>query len=522
MNRLAVTKRGLLGAALGVALVAGGVVGAVTEKASAGQNPHITFVSSPNPARLANSVSFVDGFAPVVKSALPAVVNISTSKIVKLNRQTPQMFDDPFFRQFFGDNRQFNMPREQREQSLGSGVIVSPDGYILTNNHVVNGASDIKVDLSDNRHFTAKLVGTDPRTDVAVIKINASDLTAMPLGTSKNLQVGDFVLAIGEPFGLHSTVTMGIVSATGRTALGIEGPNSYENFIQTDAAINPGNSGGALVDVHGELVGINTAIYTDGGGEEAGNRGVGFAVPIDMARNVMTQLVEHGKVTRGYIGAFIEQLNPELAKQFNASSTNGALISSVEEGGPAAKAGLRGGDVIVGLNGQAYNDYSELRNAIAMNAPGSIVHLKIERDGRTMDVPVTLGRLPDTQEANNDNEPNGADEGGSTESGSGTLSGVEVENLSSQLARQLGYSSSASGVIVSNVSPDSAAAEATPPLQRGLLIIEVNHHPVHNVQEFRHEVSQAGHNSVLLLVRVNQQNGGGTFYTVIQPQQSQQ
>ncbi|HET9405853.1 MAG TPA: DegQ family serine endoprotease [Candidatus Sulfotelmatobacter sp.] len=522
MNHFAVTKRGLLGAALGVALVAGGVVGAMAEKASAGQNPHITFVSSPDPARVANSVSFTAGFAPIVKQTLPAVVNISTSKVVKVNQQMPQMFNDPFFRQFFGgDDRQFNAPREQREHSLGSGVIVSPDGYILTNNHVVNGASDIQVDLYDNRHFTAKLVGTDPRTDVAVIKINAGSLPAMPLGNSKNLEVGDFVLAIGEPFGLHSTVTMGIVSATGRTALGIEGPNSYENFIQTDAAINPGNSGGALVDIHGELVGINTAILTDGGGEEAGNRGVGFAVPIDMARNVMTQLVEHGKVTRGYIGAFIEQLNPSLAKQFNASSTNGALISSVEEGGPASKAGLRGGDVIVAMNGQTYTDYSELRNAIAMNAPGSVVRLKIERDGRAMDVPVTLGRLPDTEAANNDNDQSGADEGGATESGSGTLSGVEVENLTSSLAQQLGYSPTASGVIVSNVSPDSAAAEANPPLQRGLLIIEVNHHPVHNVQEFRREVSQAGHNSILLLVRVNRQSGGGTFFTVVQPQSQQ-
>jgi len=518
MNHLAVTKRGVLAFALAAALVAGGVVGAVSEKARAGQNPHITLVSSPDPARVANSVSFTEGFAPVVKSALPTVVNISTSRLVKAQQMSP-MFNDPFFRQFFGgDDRQGNAPRQQREHSLGSGVIVSPEGYILTNNHVVNGASDIQVDLSDNRHFTAKLIGTDPRTDVAVIKINANDLPAMPLGRSKNLQVGDFVLAIGEPFGLHSTVTMGIVSATGRTNLGIEGNGAYEDFIQTDAAINPGNSGGALVDVHGELVGINTAILTDGGGEEAGNRGVGFAVPVDLARNVMTQLVEHGKVTRGYIGAHIEDVTPALAKQFNLPNTNGTLISDVEPNGPADKAGIRSGDVILGINGETFANRDELRNRIAQFAPGSTANLKVYRNGRTIEVPVTFGRLADTEQADNDQPDNQSQESTEGESGTGLLSGVQVENLSSQLARQLGVSAGLSGVVVTQVAPDSAAAEASPqPLQRGLIIVEVNHHAVHNVQEFRREVSQAGNNSILLLVRAGGANGG-SLYTVVEPQ----
>jgi serine protease Do len=520
MNHLAVTKRGVLAFALGAALIAGGVVGAVSEKAHAGQNPRITLVSSPDPARVANSVSFTEGFAPVVKAALPAVVNISTSRLVKA-QQMPQIFNDPFFRQFFGgDDRQGNAPRQQREHSLGSGVIVSPEGYILTNNHVVNGASDIQVDLSDNRHFTAKLIGTDPRTDVAVIKINANDLPAMPLGRSKNLQVGDFVLAIGEPFGLHSTVTMGIVSATGRTNLGIEGNGAYEDFIQTDAAINPGNSGGALVDVHGELVGINTAILTDGGGEEAGNRGVGFAVPVDLARNVMTQLVEHGKVTRGYIGAHIEDVTPALAKQFNLPNTNGTLISDVEPNGPADKAGIRSGDVILGINGETFANRDELRNRIAQFAPGSTANLKVYRNGRTIEVPVTFGRLPDTEQANNneDQDENTPEGNEAQSSGTGLLSGVQVENLSSQLARQLGVSANQSGVVVTQVAPDSAAAEASPqPLQRGLIIVEVNHHAIHNVQEFRREVSQAGNNSILLLVRAGGANGG-SLYTVVEPQ----
>src|SRR6185437_9019839 len=248
-------------------------------------------------------------FSGVVDPLLPAVVNISSSKVVKTPQSQMPFGNDPFFRQFFGD--QFGQgqeqPREQREHSLGSGVIVSNDGYILTNNHVVEGATEIEVSLKDKRQMKAKVVGTDPRTDIAVLKIPATGLATVTLGDSKKAKVGDIVLAIGDPFGIGETVTMGIVSAKGRSELGIEGPEGYEDFIQTDAAINPGNSGGALVNTRGELVGINTAIISGGGG---GNQGVGFAIPIEMARNVMEQILKTGKVTRGYLGVMIQQVTP--------------------------------------------------------------------------------------------------------------------------------------------------------------------------------------------------------------------
>jgi Do/DeqQ family serine protease len=266
-------------------------------------------------------------FAPLVKSVLPSVVNISSSKVVR-NRQSP-FLDDPFFRQFFGD--QFNIPRERRERSLGSGVIVSPQGYILTNNHVIEGASDISVVLSTKQEFKASVAGTDPRIDIAVLKVEATNLPAITLGDSSKVQVGDVQLAIGNPFGLGQTVTMGIVSATGRGNLGIE---DYEDFIQTDAAINPGNSGGALINMRGELVGINTAILSDGG---QGNVGIGFAVPINMARNSMEQILKNGKVIRGYMGVSIQEVNPALAKQFGLQSSRGALVCRTGQPGPARR-----------------------------------------------------------------------------------------------------------------------------------------------------------------------------------------
>src|SRR5580700_2595139 len=257
--------------------------------------------------------SLENGFASILKPALPAVVNISSSKVVKPKSESGP-FNDPFFRQFFGDQFGQQMrPRPEREQSLGSGVIVTPDGTIITNNHVIDGASDIKVFLSDNREFQAKLVGADPKTDVAVLRIDATGLPTLPLGDSTKLQVGDLVLAIGDPFGIGRTATMGIVSATGRGNLGIDG---YEDLIQTDASINPGNSGGALIDLHGDLIGINTAIIS---GEGGGNQGIGFAIPVNMAHNVMDQIVEHGKVIRGYLGAAVQAVDSDMGKAFGLS-----------------------------------------------------------------------------------------------------------------------------------------------------------------------------------------------------------
>src|SRR5438093_1634862 len=283
-------------------------------------------------------------------------------------------FDDPFFRRFFGspfgDNEGRRQPRTFKERSLGSGVIVTKDGYILTNNHVVDGADEIKVARDkDKKQFTAKVVGRDPRTDIAVLKIDAKDLPFIMFADSDKIDVGDVVLALGNPFGIGQTVTMGIVSATGRGGMGIE---DYEDFIQTDASINPGNSGGALVNTKGEVIGINTAILSDSGG----NQGVGFAVPVDMVRQVMTQLKQKGSVTRARLGLYFEELTPKLASALGVQASKGAVVTEIVPGGPASKSGLRKDDVITALNGQAIDGRS-LRNAVGSMTPGSTINLKV-------------------------------------------------------------------------------------------------------------------------------------------------
>src|SRR5271167_2971873 len=346
--------------------------------------------------------NFANGFSAVIKPALPAVVNIRTSKMVKSQgNQASPFFNDPMFRQFFGDQFGGGKPHAEREQALGSGVIVTADGTILTNNHVIDGASDIKVYLSDKREFQAKLVGADPKTDIAVLKIEASGLPTLPLGDSSQLNVGDLIFAIGDPFGIGETATMGIVSATGRGQLGLE---DYENFIQTDAAINPGNSGGAMIDIHGNLVGINTAILSHGG--SGGNEGVGFAIPMSMAKPVMDQILAHGKVIRGYLGVHIQDFSPELAKSFNFNQSGGVLIGDVSANTPAANAGLKKGDVIVKLNGQAESDSNDLRNTISQMAPGTQVKLDIWRDGKVQPFTVTLGELPKDKETAESSDEN--------------------------------------------------------------------------------------------------------------------
>ena len=295
-----------------------------------------------------------------------------------------------------GKDKERTSRASRRSTASGSGVIVSPDGYILTNNHVVDDATDIEVVLKDKRQLKAKVVGTDPRTDIAVLKIPATGLTSVTIGDSAKMRVGDIVLAIGDPFGIGETVTMGIVSALGRRSLDIEGAGGYEDFIQTDASINPGNSGGALVNTRGQLIGINTAIISNGGG---GNQGIGFAVPIDMARHVMEQLVTKGKVTRGYLGVSIQEVTPALAKAFGLPSAEGALVGDVTSDSPGAKAGLQKGDVIVGLNGQPVSDYQDLRLRVSQSAPGEVAKLDIYRSGQKRQMSVTLGELPDQEAA---------------------------------------------------------------------------------------------------------------------------
>jgi serine protease Do len=440
-----------------------------------------------------------NGFSAAIDPALAAVVNISSTKVIKRTYQTPDFFNDPFFRQFFGNQLPYggNQPQTQREHSLGSGVIINPNGYILTNNHVVSGASDIQVFTQEKKQYKAKVIGTDPRTDIAVLKIDATDLPTLTLGDSSQLKVGDIVFAIGDPLGVGETATMGIVSATGRSLGGaIE---HYEDFIQTDAAINPGNSGGALVEMHGNLIGINTAIISRGGG----NEGIGFAIPINMAKNVMDQILEHGKVIRGYLGVSIQQVSPDMAKAFGLARGGGALISDVTPDSPAAKAGLERGDVVLAMDGQAVSGPDDLSVRISQTAPGTVVHLNVSRDGKTRDIAVTLGEFPEQGAA--------AGPGGGGAAGA-ALQGVNVQNLTPAIARQLGVPPAVSGVVVSDVDPSSPAAAAG--IQQGDVIMEVNRKPVHNVSQYQQAVSETGDKSVLLLVN----RSGQTSYVVVQPQ----
>ena len=339
----------------------------------------------PRPATAAAPIPLVAGsavpsLAPMLTRVTPGVVNIAVRSRVR--EQNP-LLQDPFFRRFF-DLPQHQRPTERETQATGSGIIVDAErGYVLTNGHVVENATKIEVTLKDNRRFTATLVGRDPGTDIALLQIKASNLVAVPLGNSDRLQVGDFVLAIGNPFGLGQTVTSGIVSALGRSGLGIEG---FEDFIQTDASINVGNSGGPLVNLNGECVGINTAILAPGGG----NIGIGFAVPVNMARPVMEQLIRHGEVKRGRIGVAIQDLTPDLAQAMSTSHTSGAVIARVDPGSPAERAGLRSGDLVLAANGVPVRSGTQLRNVIGLTGVGSDVALKIDRRGSEYSVAVNV------------------------------------------------------------------------------------------------------------------------------------
>jgi serine protease Do len=453
---------------------------------------------------------FANGFATVLKPALAAVVNVHSSKVVKQRNQLMPFFNDPFFQQFFGNQfGQGMQPQTEREESLGSGVILTSDGTIITNDHVIAGATDIKVSLADKREYTAKVIGADKMSDIAVLKINATGLPTLPLGNSSRLQVGDLVFAIGDPFGVGETATMGIVSAKGRgpEATG-EAIETYQDFIQTDAAINPGNSGGALIDLHGNLIGINTAILTGGGGE--GNVGIGFAIPINMAHNVMDQIVEHGKVVRGYLGLLPEDVTPSLASQFGLSQPTGALVAQVEPNTAASRAGLKRGDVILKVNGQPVDSANDLRLVISGMAPGSTAKLTIWRDGKTQDVNVTLATLPAENAQTGQTENNGI----------GTMSGVQVETVTPDMNQDLGIPNGTHGVVVTSVDPASAAAAASPyPLDKGDVIVQVNHQPVNDAHEYHEAISQADDHPVLLLVMFPNQDGA-TNYIVVEPQSS--
>jgi serine protease Do len=442
-------------------------------------------------------------FAPVVKKAAPSVVNIYSTHISHIRPMRIPIFADPFFRQIFGN--QFpddGRERTRREQGLGSGVIISPDGYILTANHVVDGADEIEVAIADNKkEFTARVIGTDPLTDVAVLKIDAKDLPAVTLGDSDQLEVGDIVLAIGNPFSVGQTVTMGIVSALGRS--GLTRFNQYQNFIQTDAAINPGNSGGALVDTEGRLVGINTDIIPNDAG---GNQGIGFAVPINMARWVMERLITGGKVTRGDLAILLQDITPRLAKALDLPDQNGVLVSDVFPNTPAEKAGIKSGDVLVGFNGKDITDVHSLQLAVSECAPGSSAAVKLLHNGRPETVTVTLTELPGevAQSGNDQKKP------GSGNSMIDALDGVTVADLEPEVRRQLGVPAGARGALVADVEQASNSADAG--LQRGDVIMEINRQPVSNSSDAVKLGRQAKGDQILLKIWRRQGNLAGTCY----------
>lgn len=490
------------GAVLALALAVG--LGGLAVKGA----EHLGIVNPPASLKFANADEGPsrNTFAPVVKKVLPTVVNIQSSKMVKTSAQGG-MDMEPFFRQFFGDDggdtpgmpngrgRQFRSPRQapqQRERGLGSGVVVSPNGYILTNNHVVDGASTVTVTLNNRREYKARVVGTDPKTDIAIVKIDATDLPAITIGDSDKAQIGDYVLAVGNPFGVGQTVTMGIVSATSRANLGIE---DYEDFIQTDAPINPGNSGGALVNDRGELIGINTAILANG---SEGNQGIGFAVPISVARSVMDQIIKNGKVTRAYLGVMAQEVTPAIAKAFHEPDVRGALVGDVTPDSPASRAGLQKGDIILDINGKPVNSSAQLRMHVSLMAPGTTVSVKALRNGAEKTFSVKLAELPVEQAKVDKPESNPE----------ANMQGISVEDVNARTARQLGLPANASGVVVTAIDPNSAAADSG--LQRGDVIQEVNHQPVKNANDFERAIRNSKDQALLL---VNRQ--GNTLFVAV-------
>jgi serine protease Do len=495
MQNIIQTPTWVAAAALGLALVIGGVTGSAVHSSS--EEPSYTIAAGTR-----TEMVFEQGFSPVVRSAAPAVVNISSSRVVPTPVSPLGPADESMLRRFFGDDfmRQFRVPRQRRERSLGSGVIVNASGYVLTNSHVVEGASDIKVALSDKREMPGEIVGMDPATDIAVVKIDTDHLSSLPFADSSKVEVGDIALALGNPFGLGRTVTMGIVSAIGRGGLGIE---EYEDFIQTDASINPGNSGGPLINVRGELIGINTAILSPSGG----NLGIGFAVPSNMARTVMDQIIRSGKVTRGYLGIVVQDITPELSQAMNLGQTHGALISDIDPEGPAAHSGLRTGDVIVEANGKPIGDQRTLRLMVSSMAPGTQVNLRVLHEGQSRNLTVTLGELPPREMARAESGSRQKPAPGDTER---PRLGIAVMELSPELAEHLGLPTTIHGVVIADIEDGSAAAEAG--LKVGDVVEEVNRKAVRTVSEFRSQLAQTGPGPILL--RVNR--GGHHLFFALQ------
>jgi serine protease Do len=435
-------------------------------------------------------------FSAVAQKVSPSVVFINVESLQEVptgpgglppGQGSP--FDDDLFKRFFGDQfgelPQQRAPEKRQVMGQASGFVFSPDtglipgkALILTNNHVVEGASKIRVTFQDGRKFNAKIKGTDPRSDIAVLEIEADDVPALKLGDSSKLEVGEWVVAIGNPFGLSHTLTVGVVSAKGRTSLGL---SDYEDFIQTDAAINPGNSGGPLVNLDGEVIGINTAIFSRSGGY----MGIGFAIPINMARKIARQLVEVGEVTRGFLGISIQDFTPELAESFGVESQNGILVAQVSEDSPAQKAGIKQGDIIVEFQGEAVKNTGTFRNQVSFVPPGTKVDINVIRQGKKLELAVVIGRMDGAQLAVSPVK---------------TIdkTGLSVQTISPEIANQLGVTAG-KGVVVTNVATGSPAESAG--IDTGTIIFEVNREPVSNAQQFKTLVNQsASKKKVLLLV----------------------
>jgi len=479
------------------ASIGGGLIAAFAVSHNATPVPVVAHADTTPASRQVTQLS--NSFADIIEKASPAVVKISSSRVIKASEQQGNnpLMNDPFFQRFFGgQGGNSARPRDQRESGLGSGVLVSSSGYILTNNHVVDKATTLKVELSDGRIFTGKTVGADPQTDVAVVKITADNLPTMPWGNSEAARVGDLCFAIGNPFGQDHTVTMGIVSAKGRS---LEKGLRVQNFIQTDAAINPGNSGGALINAHGELIGMNTMILTGGNsgfGGEGGSIGIGFAVPSNMAKGVFDQLVKNGKVSRGYMGVSLGDVSAETARLLDLKN-KGAAVSVVNKGQPGEKAGLKPGDIIIGLDGKPVNSADELTMSIISRQPGQTVDLEVNRDGKTMNLKVTLGQRPGGLETDksDDGDDDSQKNGDSNDGDAVTVRGIHVEGLTSEISQQLGIGSGTKGVVVTNVDADSVAADT---VAQGMVIMAVNRQPVANVQDFKRLMKAADGKEVLL------------------------
>lgn len=442
-------------------------------------------------------------YADVVEKTSAAVVRIEADHKATAQPQFP-FGDDDFF-------RQMPVPRQnqrpQIERGLGSGVLVSADGTILTNNHVVDGAEKIVVQLSDDKKFDAKVIGTDKPSDLAVLKIDAQNMPYLTLGNSDNVRVGDIVLAIGNPLGIGQTVTAGIISAKGRRT-GLSDGSSFEDFLQTDAPINRGNSGGALVNLNAELIGINSQILSPGGAN-GGNIGIGFSIPSNMAKSVMDQLLKDGKVHRGMLGINIQNLTDDIAKALDLKDTSGVLVSNVKPGSAAEKAGVKREDIITAINGEKIEDRNVLRNKVAGTSPGSEIKLTVSREGKEQELTATLDEF-NVEDAKKNPEQEDEPNAPAPQNQNGKL-GLTLQPLTPQVGRQLGITGNFDGLIVTDVDPSGAAAESG--ISRGDVIMEINRQPVKTLEDVQSALGNAGGKPVLLLVS----RRGQTIYLTVKP-----